>query len=489
MTGILRTWPAWKVFTAGGTVVCAGYFVLPWEPTPTVVNVGLNVAAAVALAVGPTLNRAPARWPWSLMSASMAAYAAGMAYYGVQAAHAGHDVFPSPADYLLLTGAFCVVAALAGFVYVRRAGMDRPGLIDALILSTGAGMLSWVFLMSPYIHASGLDALGRGVLLAYPVAALFSLGLLLRMAIGRGDRPVPYLLLVAAMTAGLVSDATYSLLMLTGDYRLGDPIDIGWLAMRVLLGAAALHPAIAAICVPTASRSTGVVGTWRFTALTVASLTAPAALTIPWLRAQPLDVPVLAGGAVVLFVLVIARLRGVVTVLSRTLRAVEEQANTDQLTGLANRRSFHDRWQRELDRGAVRSALLYVDLDGFKPVNDALGHTAGDTVLTAVADRLRTMVRADDMVARLGGDEFAVILGDTDDESAHLVAQRIVEALADPFPCQNLPITIGASVGVVVGRRGDDPEVLLRRADAAMYAAKAAGRGRVHAVAAITSTA
>jgi diguanylate cyclase (GGDEF)-like protein len=290
---------------------------------------------------------------------------------------------------------------------------------------------------------------------------------------------VPYLMLIVAVVAGLLSDTAYSLLMLAGQYRLGDPIDVGWLAMRVALGAAALHPGITAMAVVTTPESSGVVGNGRFAALAVASLTAPAALTIQWIRQAPLDVPVFASGAVVLFLLVIARLRGVVATLSRTLRTVESQANTDQLTGLANRRQFHRRWEWELGRGAGRTALLYVDLDGFKPVNDALGHDAGDAVLVAVAARLRGIVRAEDLVARLGGDEFAVILTGTDDDGAYAVARRIVEALAEPFLLDGVPVTVGASVGVVAARRGDDPEVQLRRADGAMYDAKAAGRGRV----------
>ncbi|GAA1032905.1 hypothetical protein GCM10009557_32910 [Virgisporangium ochraceum] len=463
-------------------MLCVAYFALPWDLAATAINVVLNAAAGVALVVGPARARTMVRWPWFAMATSMWFYAAGLSYYGAQVVLVGRDVFPSPADYLLLAGALSLIVALTGFVRVRRAHADRPGVIDALIVSTGAGMLSWVFLMSPHVHAGGLSGLARVVLLAYPVTALFSLALVLRMALGRRNRPVPYLMLVVAVAAGLFSDTAYSLLMLSGTYRFGDPIDLGWLAMRVLLGAAALHPGITGIFVPTATRSSGVIGNGRFAALALASLCAPAALTIQWLRHERLDVPVFACGAVVLFLLVIARLWGVMSGLSRALATVERLANTDQLTGLANRRQFHDRWHRVLAGSTGPTALLYVDLDGFKPVNDTLGHAAGDAVLVAAADRMRTNVRADTFIARIGGDEFAVVLPDVAGDDAHSVARRIVEVLAEPFTVHDGEAVIGASVGVVVADAGDDPDVVLRRADAAMYAAKARGRGRVGVV-------
>lgn len=483
MAGALRLVPVWKVYTIGGAALCVAYFVVPWVLATTVFNVVINLAAAVAVVVGPARRGTAARRPWAMMSAALLAFACGTAYYGTQVGWAGHDVFPSVADYLLLSGQLFLVAALAGFVRVGGGALDRPSLIDALIMSAGAGTLSWVFLLSPHVHSGGLSGPARAVLLAYPVVNLFALGLVLRLAIGRGTRSAPRLMLVAAVASGLASDATYSYLMLTGDYRFGDPIDIGWLAMRILLGAAALHPDAATGFVPAPTGSTGVIGNGRFAALALAGLAAPAALTIQWLRDEPMDVPVIAVGAAVLFLLVAVRLRTVMTGLADALRTVEKQANTYQLTGLANRRHFHDRWQREVFRGAGRAALLYVDLDGFKPVNDSFGHDTGDAVLVAVAERMRATVRADDLIARVGGDEFAVILSGADGEHAGAVADRIVAAISAPFtvPCAegDIPVRIGASVGVALAADGDDPDAVLRRADAAMYQVKSSGRGRV----------
>lgn len=155
----------------------------------------------------------------------------------------------------------------------------------------------------------------------------------------------------------------------------------------------------------------------------------------------------------------------------------------DPLTGLANRTLFWDRLSHAVARHGRRSrplAVLYVDLDGFKRVNDELGHEAGDHLLAAVAERLRASVRASETVARFGGDEFAVLLEDLEPRSPQAVAERILESLASPFVVGTRTVSIGGTIGIVIGHGGDvyvTPEELMRQADRAMYAAKQAGGG------------
>ena len=378
--------------------------------------------------------------------------------------------------------AFAVMLAISvvGLVRARRPGKDLPGLLDALVLSTGAGMLAWVFLIVPYVRADDLTPLAQAVSLAYPVSDILVLAVLSRLVTGRGDRPPAYRLFVASVLALLFADIGYALLELGIGYQAGNIVDIGWLAMQALGGAAALHPSVAGLSRKSAPEVEGVAPRKRVVALAVASLMAPAVLAIEWLRGMPIDVPIIVGGCTVLFLLVIARLDGLVRLLSRALRAVEEQATTDQLTGLANRRRFHDRWASALSASVGPTALLYIDLDGFKPVNDAFGHEAGDAVLVAVAERISSITRAGDVVARLGGDEFAVILPWTDDVTADAVAQRILEVLAAPFDTPTRQVYIGASIGLITAITGAGPDSELRRADTAMYAAKASGRNRIH---------
>ncbi len=152
----------------------------------------------------------------------------------------------------------------------------------------------------------------------------------------------------------------------------------------------------------------------------------------------------------------------------------------DPLTGLANRRGLLDAVGRVIVRRDTRPfALLILDLDHFKRVNDTLGHAAGDTLLSTLARRLRGALRPEDLLARLGGDEFAVLLDVVDAGEAARVAQRLRAALADPVDVRGHVVTTSASVGVVLAAPGTAlPEELLARADAAMYLAKSRGRGR-----------
>jgi len=123
--------------------------------------------------------------------------------------------------------------------------------------------------------------------------------------------------------------------------------------------------------------------------------------------------------------------------------------------------------------------LLYLDLDDFKAVNDALGHEAGDSLLGEVAERLRACLRAGDTPARLGGDEFAILLEGTGAAEARVVAARLVATLATPVRIGATSAPISASVGAALAIGGDTADDLLRRADTALYAAKRAGKGRV----------
>ena len=153
------------------------------------------------------------------------------------------------------------------------------------------------------------------------------------------------------------------------------------------------------------------------------------------------------------------------------------QAHHDPLTGLANRALLLDRLRGALAGDGTVSVIL-IDLDGFKNVNDTLGHPAGDGLLRSAAQRLLGCVRAEDTTARLGGDEFAVVTR-SGPEQAHIVGRRIVEALRRPFGVAGHEVRIGASVGVVHGDGREPAEDLLRDADIAMYVAKNAGKGRL----------
>jgi diguanylate cyclase (GGDEF)-like protein/PAS domain S-box-containing protein len=153
------------------------------------------------------------------------------------------------------------------------------------------------------------------------------------------------------------------------------------------------------------------------------------------------------------------------------------EASHDALTGLPNRRRMQDALDASLRDEAV--AVLFVDLDGFKPVNDAHGHEAGDELLRQVAQRLSSCVREQDVLARVGGDEFVVLMpGVLAWDDAEAMAARIRSVIAEPFLIDGGQVQIGASVGLHLGGSADDPDEVLRAADHAMYTVKKSGGGR-----------
>jgi diguanylate cyclase (GGDEF)-like protein/PAS domain S-box-containing protein len=161
---------------------------------------------------------------------------------------------------------------------------------------------------------------------------------------------------------------------------------------------------------------------------------------------------------------------------------IRHQALHDALTGLPNRTLLLERLNHWLDRAQrtdIRGAVLFVDLDHFKLINDALGHDAGDQLLLEVASRLGRSVRASDTVARLGGDEFVVFCEDIASEhSAYELAERVASILDAPFPVHGRDCHVTASIGIAMAARGTDADSLLRDSDAAMYRAKEMGRAR-----------
>jgi len=168
--------------------------------------------------------------------------------------------------------------------------------------------------------------------------------------------------------------------------------------------------------------------------------------------------------------------------LSRLKEELRHQAYHDPLTGLANRALFAERTDLALATATPTSVpvVLFLDLDNFKDVNDTLGHAAGDRLLVAVAERVRSCVRHNDLAARLGGDEFAVLLFDEPRLDVALsVATRLLESLAVTFPIEGQDLKVGASIGIAASRGDvDRADELLRNADVAMYTAKQGGKGR-----------
>ncbi|MGJ5044482.1 MULTISPECIES: GGDEF domain-containing protein [unclassified Bradyrhizobium] len=173
------------------------------------------------------------------------------------------------------------------------------------------------------------------------------------------------------------------------------------------------------------------------------------------------------------------RLNKMLVAVMQAKRESDERARLDPLTGLSNRAGLVDALQSRLDAGGDRSfAVLYLDLDGFKPVNDTFGHAAGDELLKIVGRTLRQTASRGDVIARIGGDEFVVLAGDDALDHALALGERIIEVMTSPMALPGgAHVQIGISIGIAVApEHGTDPEALLFAADAALYEAKSSGK-------------
>jgi diguanylate cyclase (GGDEF)-like protein len=154
------------------------------------------------------------------------------------------------------------------------------------------------------------------------------------------------------------------------------------------------------------------------------------------------------------------------------------------LTGLLNRKAFYHKLSQCILKASSSKdqllAVLFLDLDGFKVINDSYGHEMGDWLLNQVGQRLRRCLRGDDMLARFGGDEFCIILNHAANRpKVKMVATRILKSISDPYIRDGISMRVGASIGISIYSLGmDDSEILLKEADAAMYAVKQSGKGR-----------
>ena len=477
---------AWKAYLGIGVAMVVGYFLLPTTDLQDYLYQLPGMLASVAIVAGVWIHRPSDSRPWLILSLGLALSSAGDWTFVILDKFLHIEPFPSVADGFYLTGMALVAVALLWLVRGRVPGGDRAGLLDALIVAVGVGMVSWVFLMAPIV-ADSSQSLGEiAVALAYPMLDILLLGVMVRLLLAPGRHVTSLQFLIAAVLAFLAADYPYAVIALAGTYQTGQIVDGGWLIGAVFWGVAALHPSMGHVADPVEPEEVRF-SAWRLVLLAGASLMAPAVLVIEGVTGSAVNVPVVATGCVVLFLLVIARLAGVVSDLRTTLRQrkileaeLERRALHDPLTGLANRVLFRDRLQHALSRRNHQVAVLFLDLDDFKTVNDSAGHDAGDAVLNAVAETLRAAVRPADTVARLGGDEFAILLDNSPDVyEAGLVAGRLISALAAPVVVAGTPHPIGASIGISLGNSvSATADALMRDADIAMYVAKGKGKGR-----------
>jgi diguanylate cyclase (GGDEF)-like protein len=432
----------------------------------------LLVSAVTIVPISWLLRRLPRRdrraW-WVLLGAmSLLTAGNGLTAFGGVAQQANAE--------LLVTLAHSALLVAAATMALRRGRNDVGGMLDVSVAAIGLGGLLWTALLFPRLTAMG-SSVGEQVGLLVSILVLSGvLGALVRIWLV-SDRRMPALsLLVVALMLALVGNTI--LATTTGSMTVGRP---GWIEMFFLLayicvGLTPLDGSVFELLRPGPAPADGL-SVGRLIFLGAALVVGPVAGGFREIAGLPADGPLLALGSLLVVPLVMIRVGRLSAERTRAEAALRHQATHDLLTGLPNRGELLARLDAALDRerdtGRPRVVLLFCDLNGFKAVNDRLGHLAGDQLLTEVGARIRAGLRGGDTLARYGGDEFLVLCEDDAQQQAALrLGAHIERSVQEPFRLAGEQVRISTSVGAVLSDGDLRADELIRRADQAMYAAK-----------------
>jgi diguanylate cyclase (GGDEF)-like protein len=453
-------------------------------PIPdAVAGPGVLVLTAVAAAAAVRAARLTGldgrtRRAWRAMAAGYLSALVSSALFAIV------PTFPGPGDYVRLAAAPFFLLGLLLLTVAPRTRTERlRTVLDIGVVASGGSMALWYWSLGPLVLTNGVSVPVFVAAAAYPLADFVLIfgaaAALIRGAPPSSRRPLAFVVL--GLTALVIGDLQHAT---TGLREVVDGVTIGpetapaseWLSLLTafcLLACAAVEQ-----CAGTAAEHTPGSGGRAAASVTLLPYAAVAGgyglLLIVAMQADLYPWGGLILGAVVMTALVVAR-----QVL--VLRENHALVVTDFLTGLSSRPAFGLALSRSLARQGRSdrlTAVLLIDLDGFKSVNDELGHEAGDDLLREFAQMLRATVARTDTVGRLGGDEFAVVLnGVRDADDAVAVALRLTDAMRRPLPVGGRPIVARASIGIALSEPGDTGRDILHRADQAMYRAKRDGTG------------
>jgi diguanylate cyclase (GGDEF)-like protein len=409
---------------------------------------------------------------WRLLGIGLALYGLGNIYWTLFVRVLDPEPWPSPADALWLS--FYPFAFIALLLVIRDMS-DRLPLslwLDGVVGGLAVGAVA-AALFGPLLDITGsTNAATVVTTLAYPLLdVLLLLVTTAVLALFHWRPPFGLWCMAAGLILFSVADAIYLFAAGNGTYESGGINDGVWVLATLAIGFAPGWP----------QRPVGIaLPSWALLGIPVLATLAALSLLIYDHERTLHPVALVLAAATVVFAL--GRL--IVTYNeANALAHSRELALTDELTGLANRRAFYETCQQMLHARGSRNqegALLLLDLDRFKEVNDSLGHHAGDDLLREVARRIRECLHSDDYIARLGGDEFAILLEESSPESATILAERVRSSLDEPFGVDGVMVKVDASVGIsLFPKHGNEVATLLRHSDIAMYKAKS-NRSGIH---------
>jgi diguanylate cyclase len=455
-------------------VALAAIAVYPLWPDETLLEslwfsaVGLACAATIVIAVQRRGLPGTAAWRW---------FAAGIALNSLGTSVAmvfTPDSWPSAGDpfYLALYPALTVGLVL--LIRARSAGADWGTLVDTTTVSTGLGLLTWVFIIRPLADDATSTTLARIVSIAYPIGDIVLMSVLVRLLLGAGARNAAFRLIGASLAVFLAGDTAWAVINQAGwipGPLVSQLLPMGFLVAYTLPVVAALHPSARDVTAAAEHRRS-TLRPLMLALLSGVSLIAPGILALQVVRGRVTDGLAIAIGSTALFMLVVTRMAQLVRHVESQAAQLRDLATIDELTGLPNRRGWGAAMAAAVERSrrdGTPLAVALIDLDHFKRFNDELGHQAGDRLLRGAAAAWRDALRGADQIARYGGEEFIVLLHNADAAHAELVLERL------------RPVTPAGqtfSAGVATWTTPETSDELIARADRALYRAKDAGRNR-----------
>jgi diguanylate cyclase (GGDEF)-like protein len=453
------------------TALVATYLVWPYELRQwpfLAVTLGTVLPVVVH-----ALRRAPAgaRAPWWLMLVAMTLYNIGNLIWIWLATAGGRSSGDgSVAEVFYSGGGLFLLAGAVALVRLRGRG-DVGGIIDSVITAVACGGVLWDALLWPAMTAQHQTPGRQASMFAGVMMISGTLGAMLRISLA-GGRSRSVWLFTAGIGLTLAGDVASVLAVDSAGVR-GDWTNMIYLGAYAAVGGAAAHPSVWAVIIAGQAPQDDLTRS-RMTFLGVMLALTPLVGGGRAMLGRPVDGTLIALSSAALVPLVMIRIARLADQRRAAERALHDLATRDALTALPNRAACLTHLGELLVSRPGAVAVLFCDLDGFKPVNDRLGHAAGDELLIAVADRLRGCVREEDLVSRFGGDEFVLVCRGSD--AVEAVTARIAEMTAWAFPAAGEEVRIGISVGAAGARPGDTVDALIRRADLAMYEAKKSKR-------------
>jgi diguanylate cyclase (GGDEF)-like protein/PAS domain S-box-containing protein len=308
----------WARYAILGAFIALSYFLLPEYQSVLWTSLGLSSVVATVVGVHRHRPRTPAAW--YLLAAALLCFIAGDTSYNILTGILHQDdPFPSVADLFYLLTYPLFAAGIFLIIRARSAHRDLPSLIDAVIVTTGLGLLSWVYLVVPNFQTEGLNAAQRAISVAYPLGDVLILAMLARLISGGGLRNRAMSFLVAGALGLMAADVAYGLVQLNGEWNIGGPVDIGWVVFYVAWGTAALHPSMRRLSDVVPLKDVGV-SRVRITLLALASLIAPGVLLIQSQMHNDVHATTVAIFSTALFILVLARMSGILAAHQESVR-------------------------------------------------------------------------------------------------------------------------------------------------------------------------